>query len=367
VVQQSTWVAVVASQVVGHKNAAGFRRAGIVGARVVVIALDEVAQALSFYARIPFGAHALVVARLPLIHRSHRTFSSFRIAQVLAAGRVFGRVALHYTCGIDYAHAGKRLEVAHQHAVAQVLVVVFVTISVGFALAQVFCAGDARSLAALVTFRALVAVIAKSLVGNVLALTGFLVAAVISARVVVVAGDLVCPRDTFTLLAGIPEGAHVAVVATAGHRRGNTSDCHIARVRSAHFAIVAGQRFANAEPGHARVPGGAHVAVVATALDIGIEAFTGLRVTGVQGTFIFIVARLLGPRRARTFATLVTFGTRVAVVARGCGRHVLAARLGQAAIRGAHLAVIAIQGDRAHAVAVSASVGGGTEAAVIAG
>jgi len=212
-VVDGTNISVITGEGVGGKDAARQRIAGVVGARVVVGTTQwYAARTYTLTAFVPDGAGVPVFACKPLVVRHFRA---------LAGGRVAGGVqtdgvrplcrsrADNLGSGGDRTFERPILQVADESAVTQIVVFQLRTISVGLAIARDLLSA-ALTIRTLVSHSAGIIVIAGGAVVLEHASAGT-VAAVIRARVAVIAGDGVANANS--CLAVVGDGARVSIQA----------------------------------------------------------------------------------------------------------------------------------------------------------
>jgi len=203
-------VAVVARGLVVHERAARFGNAGIIRAKIAVIAVENCAAGT--HARLAAFADCagiLVVASQSFVGGNDTAFPSVRSAGGSVAERVQARWLGAGEGGtrLHNAFPGKRSGVAFQRAVAQVPVFEFLAVRVGLATA-VQGISRALTLSALVVHRAGLAVVARKVVGLIDA-PFFPRARIVCARVGIVADQ--GRTDTGPVLTVVSHSAGIPV------------------------------------------------------------------------------------------------------------------------------------------------------------
>jgi len=260
-------VAVVALSVVGNMGAAGSGDAGIVGAYVGVVA-DELPRG---YAR----------AEVAMVARSTHVF--------VIAGDLVQRVNT----------AGRGIAIIRS---AYVVVVAVLQLS-----AAALAAGTglaARACIAVITGRLVRAMKAEALVP----------ARVVGARIAVVAVQLGA-ADTLPVVTLVVDRARIAVAASAAAVLMDTPGCRVAFIRGAGVGIVAIQAAAReARPLEAMIARGACVQVIAVDLIVYVDAPV-LLVAKFVGAGVVVFARYRDTCLTAAFYTLVSHGAGISVVA----------------------------------------------------
>lgn len=169
-----------------------------------------------------------------------------------------------------------------------------------------------------------------------------------------------------TKLARIASGTEISIVAWNRVEQVDTPRIRVAGVRRAHILIVTVQKTTlDALASLAVVTHGARITVVAIGL-VGDMDTKSLLVAAIIGTRIPVVTIYRRTRLARPVYALVVEGTRITVVARSRCCHVDTSQGRIAAVLGARVVVIAIEGAIELATPHEALVSGGAGVAVIA-
>lgn len=399
--------------VVGVEALARFRVAGVIRARIAVVAIRELADAVGAHAGVATGASIAVRARRGVIHVVHATAggahalvggaiiaigavgdcadafaaragiarcagvavgADYRIVDVRAialdVARVVragvGVVAILQAAHALGAHArvagGAGIAVVAQRVVERVdadtIVARVVRAELTVSAVQLGAGADAGG--ADIRDRAIVIVVARQGVVRVEALARFRVAPVAGARVAVVA-----IRIDLRALAVLAMVARCAGVAVGARRVIDElhADAAFASIIRADVVVVADFRLAETSSADANVAGGAIVAIVAGQGVGDVQARAGSLVTRIVGARVAVVAVRLLSGNARRVGADVADRAGIAVGAADAVQGVIAFAGRAAGIIRADKAVIAIQLG-AHATTIDASVADGARLTV---
>jgi len=211
-------VVVIASIVIGKGRASHCRVAGVVGARVVVGAVRlALGQALPFGALVFQCAHVAIVTRFG-VERVHASF--VRLARVIGAQIVViavdrgSRLACAAEANVAYgAHVAVLTGAGHGYALAHTQGVAIVAGAWVFVVTDDLRPGDALGVDALVRRRTGVSVVARLRVRWMKAISGVHVAQIGGAGIAIAAVVRGVPGEALPITALVSDGARIAVFA----------------------------------------------------------------------------------------------------------------------------------------------------------
>jgi len=361
--------AVVAQVVVVDCGAAQGRVAGVVGASILVVTVEDFSGcAQSVGAQVAHGAHVvvralgvvvgvlatgvgvagIVAADVAVVAVERLTAGAFAVGASFAGGTGIAVIA-RICVGVKNA------------AGCGVAGVVGADVEVG---ANNGLAGDAPAPRTVVSVGAQVVIVAVAVPGLVEA-AGLRVAAIFRARIRVVTIE---PSAPFTLavVAGVPHGADVPIGARRRVELMYAPGILVARVVGARVAVVAVKwGSASALAVGAFFVHGTGVAVI-TGVGVGVENAADGRIACVGCAYVVVVANRGLFKNARFALAVVPESAGVAVVAVEVVGHVDADSLVVAGVVGARISVAAVEGRSGGADPIDAAIVDGARVTVVA-